>query len=194
MLSVICTTLLLVTSLLPEEAYADCNRDDPCFDGAYDQELEFPITHTASNDNSKLVELDLVVAPLDITYDWLTWTTRAFNGAVPGPTIMVKPGDQLKIHLYNELPANPDDIASLEDKSEMRLQNSVNLHTHGLHVSSIAPADDVLNIQVHPGFEFHYEYSIVDSQTPGSFWYHPHFKGPATLQVRKSTTTLLLLV
>src|SRR5690242_7536388 len=38
----------------------------------------------------------------------VSYMTRSYNGAIPGPTIRVKPGDTLRIKLINHLEANLD--------------------------------------------------------------------------------------
>ena len=58
-----------------------------------------------------------------------------FEGTIPGPTYVVKPGDRLSILLVNDLPANP---ANQRDGAFPHDQYSLNLHTHGLTVSPLA--------------------------------------------------------
>ncbi len=87
-----------------------------------------------------------------------------YNGSTPGPTIEIRPGDKLTIHLEN----------ALEEKT--------NLHTHGLHVSPEGNADNVF-VSVSPGETFTYEYDIPLSQRSGLFWYHPHAHGTVAKQV-----------
>ena len=51
--------------------------------------------------------------------------------------------------------------------------NVTNLHVHGIHVSPIAPSDDVL-LKVHPGEDYQYRYELPGDLSPGLYWYHPH--------------------
>src|SRR5215471_21075975 len=88
---------------------------------------------------------------------------RAYNGNVPGPTLMVDPGDQLKLVVANNLPPNPpppspgqtsvDYCNNMNMDSNPHCFNSTNLHTHGLHVSpetkNGVASDDVL-IEIKP--------------------------------------------
>ena len=76
------------------------NSPCPSFDAAEGHPLSLP--KVVSSGDSGVLEFDLVVDFHDVTYDWLTWTTRAYNNDVPGPTIMVKRGDKLKINLIAE--------------------------------------------------------------------------------------------
>ncbi len=79
----------------------------------------------------------------------------AYDGTVPGPTLVICAGDQLVVHLLNELP------------------EATNLHTHGFHVSPEGNSDNVF-LSVAPGQQFTYEYAIPGDMEPGSYWYHPH--------------------
>ncbi len=87
-----------------------------------------------------------------------------YNGAVPGPTLRVRPGDTLRVTLRNEL------------------DQTTNLHTHGLHVSPEGNGDNVF-VMVRPGDSFTYEYRIPDDHPSGTFWYHPHHHGNVAPQV-----------
>merc|ERR1712008_242806 len=105
--------------------------------------------------------------------DVSTWT-RCYNGTVPGPTLRVQPGQELRITVVNTL--SPDqnmhpeivnetgfgenaNLTELHDKynvtsegtgSLFGLANTTNLHLHGLVISSASPADDVL-MAIKPG-------------------------------------------
>ncbi|MGI9283379.1 MAG: multicopper oxidase domain-containing protein [Endozoicomonas sp.] len=109
-------------------------------------------------------------------------TTRMyrFNGisSVPGPTLRIKRGDLLDVTLVNTLPKGAEGQIN-----HFRLPNTTNFHTHGLHVSSRSPADDVLSIQVNGGEQFHYQTQLPGYHTPGVYWYHPHQHGSTALQV-----------
>ena len=52
--------------------------------------------------------------------------------------------------------------------------------THGLHVSSVAPADDIF-IEVGPGQSQTYTYSIPTNHMGGTFWYHAHHHGSTNM-------------
>jgi suppressor of ftsI len=89
----------------------------------------------------------------------------AYEGSIPGPTIRIRPGDNLKVALVN----------SLE-------QEATNLHVHGFHVS---PRDNSDNVFVHvmPGQTFNYDYQVPTNHAPGTYWYHPHQHGHSNAQV-----------
>lgn len=102
--------------------------------------------------------------------------TRAlgFNGSSPGPTLRVRPGDELAVRLSN------------------RLDQPTNLHTHGLRVS---PRDDGDNpfVRVEPGAFFDYHHKIGDEHPPGTNWYHPHHHGTVADQLFRGLAGALLV-
>jgi suppressor of ftsI len=96
-------------------------------------------------------------------------STYNFNGQVPGPTLRLQSGETLGITLTNQL------------------DETTNLHTHGLHVSPAGNSDNVF-VHLMPGETFAYEYAIPQDgtsglYTPGFYWYHPHMHGNSTDQV-----------
>ena len=58
-----------------------------------------------------------------------------YDGTVPGPTLHLRPGDRLRVHLTNDL------------------DEPTNLHTHGFEVSS-AGSSDSLFVRMDPGESF----------------------------------------
>ncbi|WP_214368001.1 multicopper oxidase family protein [Pseudonocardia sp. H11422] len=87
-----------------------------------------------------------------------------YNGASPGPTLRVRPGDELTVRLTN------------------RLDQPTNLHTHGLRVSPQANGDNPF-IRVDPGASVDYLYRIPADHPAGTFWYHPHHHGLVADQI-----------
>jgi len=121
--------------------------------------------------------------------DFLDWgfQTRAWNGGVPGPTFRMKPGQTLKINLFNKL--NPADSKKCTDTASEFCESEVtNLHTHGLHVSAKGKADnlpsesDDIFVSVKPGENTTYEFKIPEFHAPGMHWYHPHHHHATTIQ------------
>ena len=72
-----------------------------------------------------------------------------YNGSLPGPTFHVYPGDRVEIDLVNNL------------------NESTNLHLHGLHVSPANISDNVL-LDVAPGMTQHYVLDIPKNHEPGN--------------------------
>ena len=78
-----------------------------------------------------------------------------YNGSLPGPAFHVYPGDRVEIDLVNNL------------------NESTNLHFHGVHVSPGNNSDNVL-LDVEPGKTQHYVLDIPKDHEPGTNWYHSH--------------------
>lgn len=78
-----------------------------------------------------------------------------YNDGFPAPTLVVKPGDTLKIKLMNST------------------SMATNLHTHGLHVSPNGNSDNPF-VEIKPGKSFQYTIKIPKNHPSGVFWYHPH--------------------
>ncbi len=110
----------------------------------------------------------------------ITATTPTYNGAFPGPTLKVRPGDTLKVHLVNNLPDDNDPIPP--NINIAHHSNTTNLHVHGFHVSPSAPSDDVF-LQIAPGQDYHYEFVIPEDHPTGTYFYHPHFHSGVTQQM-----------
>lgn len=91
-------------------------------------------------------------------------TALTYNGGLPGPTWIVRPGDLVKVSVENQL------------------EEPTNLHVHGLHVSPNGTSDNVF-VSIDPGSSFDYEYQLPEDHPPGVYWYHPHHHGLVAQQV-----------
>ncbi|WP_407147107.1 multicopper oxidase family protein [Bradyrhizobium sp. ORS 86] len=129
----------------------------------------------------------------------------------PSPTLRVKPGDQLVIHLKNDLvdlgattPAidqalagGPICTAKQEaDPCESGAMTpvSTNLHFHGLTVPPVCHQDDVLKTSIQPDDKaFDYRLRIPDDAPPGLYWYHPHLHGLSKTQVLGGASGALIV-
>ena len=121
----------------------------------------------------------LTFGPALIEVGGVAQLTRGFNGAIPGPTIRTAPGERLRITLHNTLfgdPSQPEEARL--PFNDFKLFNTTTLHTHGLHVSPRAPADDVF-LTVEPGASRTYEYEVPAYHMGGTHWYHPHIMARA---------------
>jgi len=122
---------------------------------------------------------------------------RTYNGCSQGPVVNVRPGNKLKVDLRNTLPATeptfdcPDDDG-LTEHHRPHCFNTVNLHTHGLHVSPSGKSDNVL-ISIHPGQRFQYEYDIPRNHPAGTHWYHAHRHGATAIQVASGGAGVLIV-
>jgi len=87
-----------------------------------------------------------------------------YNDLTPGPTLRMRPGDNVKIALVNAM------------------SETTNLHVHGLHVSPRDNGDNVF-LHIQPGQTFNFEYNLPENHLPGTYWYHPHPHGISAQQV-----------
>ncbi|ETW05451.1 hypothetical protein, variant [Aphanomyces invadans] len=92
----------------------------------------------------------------------LAFTTRAYNGRVPGPTIYAVAGDTFHIMLHNLLLPGT--------------ANETSLHLHGLHV-----ANDLTPVL--PSQANMLTYHIPLDHPSGTYWYHPHRHGQLNSQI-----------
>lgn len=98
----------------------------------------------------------------------------AYNGQVPAPRLEARPGDTVRIHFTNKL-AQP-----------------TNLHYHGLHVTPVGNADNVL-LSIPPNERLTYEFTIPQNHPAGTFWYHPHHHGYVAEQVFSGLAGLFII-
>lgn len=87
-----------------------------------------------------------------------------YNGTSPGPTLRIRPGDELAVRLTNGL------------------DQPTNLHTHGLRVSPQVNSDNPF-ITIDPGASFDYLYRISPDHPTGTNWYHAHHHGTVADQI-----------
>ncbi|KLR61109.1 putative multicopper oxidase [Actinobacteria bacterium IMCC26207] len=88
----------------------------------------------------------------------------SYAGEFTGPTLLVNPGDLIRINLNNGL------------------NDATNFHTHGMHVSPIGISDNVLRVMA-PGTENLVEIQVPTTISPGTYWYHAHMHGDTEAQV-----------
>ncbi len=133
-----------------------------------------PLTGELSSIQSQqgALEVQLVAAESQVPYRDETRWAMTYNGEVSGPTIRVKPGDQLKITVDNQL------------------EKPTSLHTHGLHVS---PDQDNPTIVIEPGTSYTYTYDIPKNQRAGTYWYHPHIHGLTAEQVSSGLSGAIIV-
>ncbi|MGW2207177.1 multicopper oxidase family protein [Streptomyces sp. NPDC001774] len=118
-------------------------------------------------------------------------TTRAYNGAIPGPTLRVRAGDTLHLVQVNGLPPNPGH--SDGGPHVPHDPNSFNLHTHGMHVSPSGTADNVLRefaprtadeaAAGAPEPRYTTTVHVPAGHPAGTYWYHPHLHGSTAEQI-----------
>jgi suppressor of ftsI len=86
---------------------------------------------------------------------------KVYNGSYAAPTLVIHPGDMVRIKLVDHL---------LEP---------TNLHFHGLEISPNGHADNIF-VSVNPGHTYEYYFRLPRSAPTGTFWYHSHEMEPAS--------------
>jgi len=66
------------------------------------------------------------------------------------------------------------------------------LHTHGLHVSSEAPGDDIFT-EVAAGTSNTYSYVLPANHMGGTFWYHPHHHGSTAIHAGGGAAGMIIV-
>jgi suppressor of ftsI len=117
--------------------------------------------------------------------------TRTYNGMLPGPLLLTRPGRRLVVKITNQLPPNPivNPPPGIDPINNPHAFNTTNLHVHGLQVvphifDPIGTSDpDAPMIMIEPGESFLYPFDIPADHPCGLHWYHPHNHGATDLQV-----------
>jgi FtsP/CotA-like multicopper oxidase with cupredoxin domain len=110
------------------------------------------------------LDVELVARARQVPWGTGTRYALTYNGTTPGPTLVVRPGDRVRVTLVNELDA------------------PTNLHTHGLYVSPSGDHDNPF-VRVASGARHTYHYDITPEQRSLTAWYHPHMHGRVAPQV-----------
>ena len=119
-------------------------------------------------------------------------STRLYNGIMPGPTLRIKPGQTVTVKVRNALVAYDDDV-KLASGDGFHNTRVTNIHTHGLFISGVDPADNVES-EIKPGEnDRDYVYAIPSVHSHGTHWYHPHYHGSSTLQVGGGAAGAILI-
>ena len=146
------------------------------------------------------LDVTLTLAYLRTTLDNKAVNLRSMFGSIPAPTLRVNVGDTLRVLVDNRLPPNPP---SNQPAKHLRYPNSMNLHTHGLHVNPglVSHNPDVYgdfvmddpNLGIQPGRTRQHEFAIRPDHPPGAYWYHPHLHGSTAMQVGSGMAGAILI-
>lgn len=86
----------------------------------------------------------------------------AYNGSVPGPTIVGNVGDRLIVHFLNFLP------------------EPTTIHWHGMEVPANMDGSNIAQGEVPSGGYFRYEFDLLAAAT---YWYHPHLHSNSQIEM-----------
>ena len=122
---------------------------------------------------------------------------RSFGGCNAGPTLEVFPGNTLHMDLHNDLTDDdpsclPNPPAGLALPPGVGCFNTMNVHTHGLHISPTGNSDNVL-LSIAPKTSFPYEFNIPSDHPAGTFWYHAHRHGSTAVDAASGAAGALII-
>ena len=112
-----------------------------------------------------------------------------YNATLPAPTLRVRPGDWVDLTFMNRLVFDQADTKPGYGRPP-RETNTTNLHYHGMHVSPVGAADNML-VTVAPNASFRYFFQIPVNHPAGLFWYHAHVHGLVTNHVGRGAAGML---
>lgn len=139
-----------------------------------------PVAPSTRTGNVLDVTIEARTAADDL--DGATATFLTYDGGFVAPVIQAKPGDLLRVHFTNALPAN-------EATNILGHPRFVtNLHAHGLHVTpgtnpNGTPGDDVFRSVAAGGGSLDYEYDLSQQPAGSMGLYHPHQHGAVAEQI-----------
>ena len=150
--------------------------------------LQPPVLQSANGSLSTTFDVRYVNTTLRTPVGSRNCSLRTWNGFVGGPTLRVRPGDRLTVQVNNQLPANTDPVPP--DHNTPHHFNTINLHTHGLHVS---PSQDDVLTPIPPGTSKTYVYDIPANHPCGTFWYHAHKHGSTAMHLMSGMAGLIIV-
>lgn len=147
------------------------------------QPTEFPQPQVRRSSNGRLKTILRAAIADNQVVDQVTGETQVIHtptyaGSIPGPTLVLKPGDTLGIDFINSLPKNPPNERA--DRFPHGFSN-LNFHTHGLQVSPSGISDNIYRVMA-PGTRSPIRVEIPFDHPSGTFWYHPHVHAAVTYQ------------
>jgi CopA family copper-resistance protein len=99
-------------------------------------------------------EYNLVIDETTVNITGRERTALAINGAVPGPALRWREGEEVTLHVTN------------------RLKEPTSIHWHGIIVPNTMDGVPGISFEhIHPGGTFTYHFTVKQS---GTYWYHSH--------------------
>ncbi|MEA2703730.1 MAG: hypothetical protein QOD63_1675 [Actinomycetota bacterium] len=115
-----------------------------------------------SSDGGLTAKLTVTEGPLDD--GGVSVIGKSFDGSYPGPTMVVSPGESIRLEFVN------------------RLDEATNIHFHGFHTSPSGIADNVLR-SIPANSTTAVDVPVPPEMAPGLYWYHSHEHGISEEQV-----------
>ncbi len=122
------------------------------------------------------------------------------------PTLRVKPGDLVILHLRNQMTGVDGKTAMPQHAHSMSMEQrgctasqemsliATNLHFHGTTIPPACHQDDVLRTMIQPGDPpFTYRFRVPKDEPPGLYWYHPHIHGFTKPQILGGASGALIV-
>jgi FtsP/CotA-like multicopper oxidase with cupredoxin domain len=128
---------------------------------------------TIRSSNGKL-SLTLIAQTGFMDFTGIMVKANSWNNSYTAPLLRLNRGDTLELTLKNNLTVN----------------QSVNIHFHGLHVTPTA--DNALRI-VAPGTSWTYVVKIPADHPVGTFWYHSHAHLNSEMQVHNGMSGSIII-
>jgi FtsP/CotA-like multicopper oxidase with cupredoxin domain len=114
-----------------------------------------------------------------------------YNGMFPGPTLSARPGDMIDITFTNRIVFDQADSKPGYGRPP-RESNMTNMHFHGMHVSPLGTADNML-IMVRANGKQRYLFQVPLDHPAGLFWYHAHVHGLVTNHVGRGAAGMIYI-
>lgn len=111
-----------------------------------------------------------------------------YDGNPVPPVIRVAPGTRLDMTLINAMTLPSREPCVMDPCAQ-----ATNLHFHGMGVSPVGHADNVLGLSARPGDTLHYAVDIPRTHMPGLFWYHPHPHGESDRQINDGMSGAIIV-
>lgn len=125
------------------------------------------------------------------------------DDGIESPTLRVRPGDELVIHLHNDLAPAGDSTFSKHEMMPRTADDdcaggsmdpsTTNLHFHGMTIPPTCHQDEVIRTAVHADQGFDYFIKIPSGEQPGLYWYHPHPHGFGERQVQGGASGAIIV-
>jgi len=116
-------------------------------------------------------DFDLRIGPVAKRLGHATVRLLAYNGSVPGPTLVVREGSQLLVNVVND--------GDLE----------TTVHWHGLRLDNRYDGTAATQRPLAVGGRFTYRLDFPD---PGAYWYHPHIREDYAQELGQYGTIVVL--